>query len=46
MKLPDNACPLLERVAVTAGKTPFVRSDLNDYSHPHTHVRPSARGKG
>jgi hypothetical protein len=39
MKLPDNAYPLLERVAVTAGKTPYVRFDLNDYSIPHTHVR-------
>src|SRR5260370_12478514 len=40
MKLPDNAYPLLERVAVTAGKSPYVRFDLNDYSIPHTHVRP------
>ena len=39
MKLPDNAYPLLERVAVTAGKSPYVRFDLNDYSIPHTHVR-------
>src|SRR6266851_4734318 len=39
MKLPDNAYPLLERVAVAAGKTPYVRFDLNDYSIPHTHVR-------
>ena len=39
MKLPNNAYPLLERVAVTAGKTPYVRFDLNDYSIPHTHVR-------
>lgn len=39
MKLPDNAYPLLERVLVTAGKTPYVRFDLNDYSIPHTHVR-------
>jgi hypothetical protein len=30
---------LLERVPVTAGKTPYVRFDLNDYSIPHTHVR-------
>src|SRR5208282_5946591 len=29
LKLPDNAYPLLERVAVTAGKTPYVRFDLN-----------------
>jgi hypothetical protein len=26
-------------VAVIAGKTPYVRFDLNDYSIPHTHVR-------
>ena len=39
LKLPDNAYPLLERVPVTAGKTPYVRFDLNDYSIPHTHVR-------
>jgi len=39
LKLPDNAYPLLERVAVTAGKAPYVRFDLNDYSIPHTHVR-------
>jgi transposase len=39
LKLPDNAYPLIERVAVTAGKTPYVRFDLNDYSIPHTHVR-------
>ena len=30
---------LLERVAVSVGKTPYVRFDLNDYSVPHTHVR-------
>ena len=26
-------------VAVSVGKTPYVRFDLNDYSVPHTHVR-------
>jgi hypothetical protein len=26
-------------VAVTVGKTPYIRFDLNDYSVPHTHVR-------
>ena len=36
--LPDNPAPLLERVAVKVGKTPYVRFDLNDYSVPHTHV--------
>ena len=39
LPLPDNPYPLLERVAVTAGKWPYVRFDLNDYSIPHTHVR-------
>ena len=39
LKLPDNPYPVLERVAVSAGKTPYVRFDLNDYSVPHTHVR-------
>jgi len=37
--LPDNAYPLLERVAVKVGKTPYVRFDLNDYSVPHTKVQ-------
>ena len=39
LPLPDNPAPLLEHVAVTVGKTPYVRFDLNDYSVPHTHVR-------
>lgn len=39
MALPDNPAPLLERVAVSVGKTPYVRFDLNDYSVPHDHVR-------
>ena len=39
LSLPDNHVPLLERVAVKVGKTPYVRFDLNDYSVPHTHVR-------
>jgi len=39
LKLPDNAYPLLERVSVSARKTPYVRFDKNDYSLPHTHVR-------
>ena len=30
LPLPDNPPPLLERVAVTVGKTPYVRFDLND----------------
>jgi len=39
LSLPDNPAPLLERVAVKVGKTPYVRFDLNDYSVPHTHAR-------
>ena len=39
LPLPDNAFPLSERVAVTVGKTPYVRFDLNDYTVPHTKVR-------
>ena len=39
LPLPDNPAPLLERVAVSVGKTPYVRFDLNDYSVPHTHIR-------
>ena len=39
LALPDNPYPVLERVEVTAGKTPYVRFDLNDYSIPHGSVR-------
>jgi transposase len=39
LPLPDNPAPLLERVAVKVGKTPYVRFDLNDYTVPHTHVQ-------
>src|SRR5580700_4236662 len=39
LALPDNPYPLIERVAVKAGKTPYVRFDLNDYSVPHSYVR-------
>src|SRR5580704_9743345 len=39
LPLPDNPAPLLEHVAVTVGKTPYVRFDLNDYSVPHNYVR-------
>jgi len=39
LALPDNAWPLIERVAVKAAKTPYVRFDLNDYSIPHTKVQ-------
>jgi transposase len=41
IKLPGEAFPCQERVFVRAGKTPYVRFDLNDYSIPHTHVRRS-----
>ena len=39
LALPDNPFPTDERVEVSAGKTPYVRYDLNDYSIPHPHVR-------
>lgn len=39
LALPEPAYPVLERVVVKVGKTPYVRFDLNDYSIPHTHVR-------
>lgn len=39
LRLPDNAFPLIERVAVKVAKTPYVRFDLNDYSVPHTRVQ-------
>jgi hypothetical protein len=39
LRLSDNPAPLLEHVAVSVGKTPYVRFDLNNYSVPHTHVR-------
>ena len=37
--LPNNPFPTEERTEVKAGKTPYVRFDLNDYTVPHTHVR-------
>lgn len=39
LRLPDNPYPVVERVAVVVGKTPYVRFDKNDYSLPHTQVR-------
>jgi len=39
LALPDNPFPTDEQVAVSAGKTPYVRFDRNDYSIPSTHVR-------
>jgi transposase len=35
LALPENAFPTDEIKAVSAGKTPYVRFDLNDYSIPH-----------
>jgi hypothetical protein len=39
LSLPDNPFPTEERIEVSAGKTPYIRFDLNDYSIPHTSVR-------
>lgn len=39
LALPDAPFPTDERVAVSVGKTPYVRFDLNDYSVPHDQVR-------
>ncbi len=39
LALPDNPFETDERVAVSVGKTPYIRFDLNDYSVPHTQVR-------
>ncbi len=38
LALPDDAFPSDEIKAVSAGKTPYVRFDQNDYSIPHTCV--------
>lgn len=38
LALPGDAFPTEEVKAVCAGKTPYVRFDLNDYSIPHTCV--------
>jgi len=38
LTLPADAFPTDEVKAVSAGKTPYVRFDLNDYSIPHTCV--------
>lgn len=38
LDLPGDAFPTDEVKAVSAGKTPYVRFDLNDYSIPHTCV--------
>ncbi|MBF8179144.1 IS21 family transposase [Herminiimonas contaminans] len=39
LPLPANPYVTEEVLGVKAGKTPYVRFDLNDYSIPHTHVR-------
>jgi len=39
LTVPENPFPTQERCAVRAGKSPYVRFDLNDYSIPHTRVR-------
>jgi hypothetical protein len=39
LALPELPFATVERTEVKAGKTPYVRFDLNDYSIPHTHVR-------
>jgi transposase len=41
LALPAEPFPCQEQLVVRAGKTPYVRFDLNDYSIPHTHVRRS-----
>jgi transposase len=38
LPLPAEPFPCQERLTVRAGKTPYVRFDLNDYSIPHTRV--------
>jgi hypothetical protein len=39
LAVPNNPEPVLEHVAVSVGKTPYVRFDLNDYSVPYAYVR-------
>jgi hypothetical protein len=39
LALPENPFPTDEREVVSAGKTPYVRFDGNDYSIPPTHVQ-------
>jgi transposase len=39
LPLPDAPHSTDERCAVSVGKQPYARFDLNDYSLPHTHVR-------
>ena len=39
LPLPEHPAPTDLVRAVSAGKTPYIRFDRNDYSIPHTHVR-------
>ena len=39
LRLPDNPFPHEERATASAGKTPYIRFDCNDYSIPHDRVR-------
>lgn len=39
LALPENPFPTEERIIVSAGKTPYVRFDLNDYSIPFKYVQ-------
>ncbi len=39
LALPDNPFDTQERRPVRAGKTPYIRFDLNDYSVPHQQVQ-------
>lgn len=39
LALPEHAFCVEERLEVSAGKTPYVRFDRNDYSVPHDRVR-------
>ena len=39
LPLPADGFPLADRVQVRAGKQPYIRFDLNDYSIPHVRVR-------
>ena len=39
LELPDNPFDTRERMEVRAGKTPYIRFDLNDYSIPYQQVQ-------
>ena len=39
LALPENPFPCEERLAVSVGKTPYARFDLNDYTVPPDHVQ-------